>query len=173
MCSVLSRFGWAAALTRDGIARTDILAVQTEATRLMIEVQVKGAQDVGRGSRTKWMINDHAQEFAESDREWFVLVLLPPQYRLDAPRSFVIPRDHLSAAAWIVHHESQNDPSVEPGRRNTSVSQTRLPARVLKGYEDQWDLLNESAYSAPVLLSGELRDWAQQSHIGLPPGHPW
>jgi hypothetical protein len=33
VCSVLSRYGWAAALTRDGLERTDILAVQTEGPR--------------------------------------------------------------------------------------------------------------------------------------------
>jgi hypothetical protein len=42
VCSVLSRYGWAAALTRDGLERTDILAVQTEGSgRQAIEVQVK------------------------------------------------------------------------------------------------------------------------------------
>lgn len=42
VCSVLARNGWAAALTRDGLERTDILAVQVAAdSRTPIEIQVK------------------------------------------------------------------------------------------------------------------------------------
>ena len=41
VCSMLARIGWAASLTRDGLARTDILAVQASAERRMIKVQVK------------------------------------------------------------------------------------------------------------------------------------
>ena len=41
VCSMLARAGWAASLTRDGLARTDILAVKSSAERQMIEVQVK------------------------------------------------------------------------------------------------------------------------------------
>jgi len=40
VCAELARRDWAPSLTRDGFARTDILAVHTE-TRVMIEVQVK------------------------------------------------------------------------------------------------------------------------------------
>jgi hypothetical protein len=54
VCSVLSRHGWAAALTRDGLERTDILAVQTGGPgRQTIEVQVKSIRwmdDRGDGS---------------------------------------------------------------------------------------------------------------------------
>src|SRR5436309_541127 len=41
VCSVLSQLGWAAALTREGVARADILAVHADELRQMIEVQVK------------------------------------------------------------------------------------------------------------------------------------
>lgn len=41
VCSMLSQYGWAAALTRDGLERTDILAVHTtQPGRPMIEVQL-------------------------------------------------------------------------------------------------------------------------------------
>lgn len=43
VCSVLASAGWGAALTRDGLERTDILAVRADGTRRMIEVQVKTA----------------------------------------------------------------------------------------------------------------------------------
>jgi hypothetical protein len=42
VCAALAHAGWAAALTRDGLARTDILAVHT-GTGQLIEVQVKAA----------------------------------------------------------------------------------------------------------------------------------
>ncbi len=48
VCSVLARYGWAPALTRDGLERTDILAVQASgSTRTPIEIQVKALNDVG------------------------------------------------------------------------------------------------------------------------------
>lgn len=173
VCSMLARNDWAAALTREGIARTDVLAVKTTDTRQMIEVQVKGAQDLGSGHDTSWLINAHAQQLAVADHEWFVLVLLPKRGTFDAPRSFVIPRDHLSAAAWIVHHEWLRDPTVPTGKRNTPVERTRLRAWRIEGYEDRWDLLDSPTAHAPVLLDADLRDWAQRPHIGLPERHPW
>ena len=36
VCSVISRRNWGVALTRDGLERTDILAVRTDDSRLMI-----------------------------------------------------------------------------------------------------------------------------------------
>lgn len=48
VCAALARHGWAPALTRDGIARTDILAVGTRlAHRPTVEIQVKTASDTG------------------------------------------------------------------------------------------------------------------------------
>lgn len=45
VCSMLAQHGWGAALTRDGLERTDILAVHTTAPgRPMIEVQVKSRE---------------------------------------------------------------------------------------------------------------------------------
>lgn len=44
-CSELARWGWAAALTRDGLERTDLLAVGTHLPdRPTIEIQVKTAR---------------------------------------------------------------------------------------------------------------------------------
>jgi hypothetical protein len=51
-CAVLSFLGWGVALTRDGLGRTDVLAVQITGDRRMIEVQVKAARGVsGKVSR--------------------------------------------------------------------------------------------------------------------------
>ncbi len=46
VCSVLARLGWAVALTRDGLERTDILAVDTTATDRQ---QTGNRQAYGRG----------------------------------------------------------------------------------------------------------------------------
>src|SRR5690349_18402063 len=101
VCSVLARLGWAAALTRDGLERTDVLAVEGQEPRRMVEIQVKTATD--RGHRSNWPIGAKAQQFALSEREWFAFVLVPTDSAWRAPRTFVVPRDHVSAAAWIVH----------------------------------------------------------------------
>jgi hypothetical protein len=48
VCATLARYGRAPALTRDGLARTDILAVGTLlASRPTVEIQVKTASDRG------------------------------------------------------------------------------------------------------------------------------
>lgn len=84
------------ALTRDGLAHTDTLAVHTGGRRPTIEVQVKTAS---HGSHN-WRINPKAQEPALCDREWFVLALLGGHH-WGAPTGFVVPRNHLGAAEYI------------------------------------------------------------------------
>src|SRR4051794_26877755 len=104
---MLARFGWASSLTRDGIERTDILAVQTRVEgdeRPMIEVQVKAASP---NPRPSWPLGRKGLVAAISKREWYVLVLL--QQPDERPRSFVIPRDHVAAATWIRHMSWLND----------------------------------------------------------------
>ncbi|AMM31016.1 hypothetical protein SA2016_0315 [Sinomonas atrocyanea] len=84
VCSVLSRYGWDTALTRDGLERTDILAVQTEGTdRETIEVQVKSLKSTGPVS--SWPISVKAQRPALSQHEWYTLVLLDPDSLSAAP----------------------------------------------------------------------------------------
>jgi hypothetical protein len=170
VCSVLARLGWAAALTRDGLERTDILAVHSQQPRRMIEVQVKTANDHGKPN---WLIGPKAQQRALSEREWFTLVLLPASDAWHAPRTFTVPRDHVAAAAWIVHQDWLTDPSAPIGTRNTPVEKARVNVDIWEGYEDRWDLLNESAYDAPVLLPTWVRHVALQERVGLPPDHPW
>ncbi|WP_091276201.1 hypothetical protein [Micromonospora haikouensis] len=170
VCSVLARLGWAAALTRDGLERTDILAVHSQPPRRMIEVQVKTANDLGKPN---WMINSMAQQPALSEREWFAFVLLPPGDGWQTPRTFIVPRDHAAAAAWIVHQAWLTDPTATPGTRNTPAAKARVNVEVWKGYENRWDLLDGSAFTCPVLLPGWVRDMALEERVGLPPEHPW
>lgn len=170
VCSVLARLNWGAALTRDGLERTDILAVQAYGERRAVEIQVKSAR--ANGTKTNWPINEKAQQVAVSDREWFAFVALPSDLR-EAPRTFIVPRDHVSAGAWIIHENWRTDPAVPPGSRNAPVKQARLFIEAWAGYEDRWDLLNAPSTQAPVLLPDHAHDLALQERVGLPTGHPW
>jgi len=168
VCATLARYGWAPALTRDGLERTDILAVNTVLTnRPVIEMQVKTASQ--RGQATNWLLGTKAQLLARSEHEWFALVILP---ELPAePRAFVVPRDHLAAATWIEHKNWLTDTSVPPGTRNAGLDQARISQSVWRGYEGRWDLLLTPTPEVPVLLPTELL--ALTERVGLPPGHPW
>ena len=170
VCATLARYNWAPALTRDGIARTDILAVGTDlARRPTVEIQVKTASV--SGNRTSWQLGGVTQLIAASEHEWFVLVLLP-KFPL-APRGFVVPRDHVSAATWIARQNWRTDPSAPEGKRNAGLSQARIELIIWQGYEDRWDLLGTLTSEVGVLLPGWLRQRAQEKRVGLPPGHPW
>jgi hypothetical protein len=169
-CAALSLLGWGAALTRDGLERTDILAVQSTGERRMIEVQVKAAR--GLDDRVSWPLGVKAQLPSQSDREWFVLVMLPDQPVI-SPRAFIVPRDHVAAAAWISHMNWLTDPSAAQGKRNAPVDRSRVLAPIWGRYENRWDLLDHSAHKAPVLLPPAYRDLANDPRVGLPPKHPW
>jgi hypothetical protein len=170
VCATLARHNLAPALTRDGIARTDILAVGTDLVdRPTVEIQVKTATDTG--SRTSGHLGGVTRVVAASEHEWFVLVLLP-KFPL-MPRAFVLPRDHVSAATWIVHENWRTDPSAPEGKRNAGLSQARIQLIIWQEYEDRWDLLGTPTSEVPVLLPGWLHQRAQEERVGLPPGHPW
>jgi hypothetical protein len=164
----MAGYKWGVALTRDGLEHTDILGVHAE-TRAMVEVQVKTASFV---PRPNWLLNLKAQQPAVSDHEWFVLVTLShlPE---DAPIGYVVPRDHVAAAAWISHRNWLTEPGVAPGKRNAGLDQTRVSAPVFEGYRNRWDLLTEPTSSAPVLLPVGYRELALSDRVGIPEGHPW
>lgn len=168
VCSVLAGLGWSVALTRDGVERTDVLA-SNAVNGLMVEVQVKAASYM---PKPNWRLNSKAQQPARSDREWFVLVILG-RSAWGANRGFIVPRDHVAAAAWISHRDWLTEPGIAPGIRNAGHDQTHVHASVFAGYEDQWSLLDEPSTSAPVLLPKSFHDLARSTRVGLPPGHPW
>ena len=170
VCSVLSRLNWGAALTRDGLERTDILAVSADDSRQMIEVQVKTA--TGATDKTSWPLGSKSQLASRTDREWFVLVALPADVK-QAPRSFVVPRDVVAAAAWISHQDWLTSPDAEPGKRNAAVDRARVLLPIWASYEDRWDLINRPTTDAAVLLPPRYRELALDSRVGLPAGHPW
>jgi len=172
VASELARRGWAPALTRDGLERTDILAVSTEGQRRrMIEVQVKTSRRAN-WKTMNWLVGAKAFIPSLHEREYFVLVGVLDDLS-QAARSFVLPRAHLAAAAWIQHMDWLTDPSVEPGKRNTPIGLARVSMATLAGYEDRWDLLDLDEPVSPVLLPEHFRELAQQTRVGLPEGHPW
>lgn len=166
--AVMAGHGWAVALTRDGLEHTDILGVHSS-TRWLVEVQVKTAS---HGRSPNWPLNLKAQESAKTDREWFVLVALASS-PAGTHRAFVVPRDHVAAAAWISHMSWLTEPSIEPGKRNAGVNLARVKSEVFAGYEDRWDLLGHPTTEAPVLLPESYRALALEERVGLPPQHPW
>jgi hypothetical protein len=70
-----------ASLTRDGLERSDILAVNAE-TRRMVEVQVNSAVPAGK---PMWMLGAKGLIPAVADHEWYVFVALTENVR-EAPR---------------------------------------------------------------------------------------
>jgi hypothetical protein len=152
VASTLALHGWAPALTRDGIERTDILAVRTaevgtEQVRTAVEVQVKTSSDARNvdGGRGVFILGSKGLLPSQSQHEWFVLVVLArPSGTHTAPAppaAYVVPRDHASAGLWIVHQRWLTDSFVPAGRRNTPVVNGRVTADVFAGYRDRWDLL--------------------------------
>ncbi|MBO0906999.1 hypothetical protein [Arthrobacter sunyaminii] len=171
VCSVLARHNWAAALTRDGLERTDILAVHTDGPRRQIEVQVKAIQ--AKDAKGTWLLGLKSQQPALSQHEWYVLVLLDTSMPTAAPRSFIVPRDHVAAAAWIGHMNWLTDPETPPGKRNAGPDQSRVSVETFQPYEDRWDLLGTPTGEIPVMLPRHYRKLAVDPRVGLPEDHPW
>jgi hypothetical protein len=170
VCGVLGQYEWAAGLTRDGIAMTDVLAQHAQ-TGEAVSVQVKTTW-VDEGREAKWQVGLKDIRPATSDSQWYVMVKLEGAAPA-ASTFFVVPKDHVAAAVWIVHQRWLTDPSVPPGQRNTPVSRAIINERFFARYEGRWDLLGTPSSKAPVLLPSDLRQSAQLDRVGLPPDHPW
>ncbi len=168
----LARRGWAPALTRDGLARTDILAVKAEgAERDLVEIQVKTARGP-RVEQISWPLGSKSQARSMHDREFFVMVAVPTDV-LQRPRCFVVPRTHVAAAAWIEHMAWLTDVNAPAGSRNAPVDRSRVRVATFLSYEDRWDLLSQGQQAAPIMLPHHFRDLAQSEVVGLPPDHEW
>ena len=129
VCSTLAQLDWAASLTREGVARADILAVRADMgaeqpERPMIEVQVKTMR---HHRKPMWPMGARGITPAASAREWYVFVLLGKDVR-DRPRCWVVPRVHAVAGAWIAHMHCSPNPAFRPdsathrSRRHASAS---------------------------------------------------
>lgn len=167
VCSMLARHGWAASLTRDGLERSDILAVQTS-DRRMIEVQVKTI-----ASGTSWPLGAKGtvSEAAGTDHEWYVLVRLGDI--ANRPETFVVPRNHVAAATWIGHMNWRTHPDAPPGKRNAGISAARIGVEVWRGYQDRWNDLGSPTPDAQVRLPIWMRTVMREERVLLPDGHPW
>jgi hypothetical protein len=168
VCAVLAQLGWAASLTRDGLARTDILAARAEPglPRVLVELQVKTSTSYHRHS---WMLKE--VPLGEGEHEWYVLVAAGDPLSVGT-RCFVLPRIHAAAASWIGHHSWLHDPSAKR-RRTTPIGQSRPTADDFLGYEERWDLLATPTSRVPVFLPRRMRGESARPEVGLPPGHPW
>lgn len=172
VASELARRGWAPALTRDGLERTDILAVDTVgAQRRQIEIQVKTARG-SRMDRVSWPLGAKTQTPSAHEREYFVLVAVPDDDSA-VLRDFVVPRSHVAAAAWISHMNWLTEPGVAAGQRNAPVDRARVPLPIFEQYENRWDLLHVDESEAPVLLPAIYREYALDARVGLPEAHAW
>jgi len=169
VCSVLAGLGWSPSLTRDGVARTDVLAENPQ-TGDTITIQVKTCSHGGRN----WPLNKSARELARSPREWFVFVRLD-QTAWDSPTGYVVPRNHVVGGAYLNWRDYRSDPELEKlGRRSGSTWETpRLPSNVVEGYRDKWDLLNHSSNGALVLLPQRFKGLLDEYRSDLPEHHPW
>ncbi len=107
---------------------------------------------------------------AESDQEWYVLVLLGRDPR-ERPRCFVVPRDHVVAAAWITHEGWLSDPDVPVGSRKDGTVRV-WPSDFVR-YEERWELLDEPTGSVPVLLPSRFEALLREPRIAFPSWHPW
>ena len=170
VCSMLARYRWAPSLTRDGLERTDILAVHTE-TRRMIEVQVKTLRVNTPGGRGAWPLGLKGTRRAIRDHEWYVMVTLPPPPA--EPECYVIPRDHVAAATWIAHTYWFTDPAVPAGTRNTPIQNARVSVKEFVRYRERWDDLQTPTSEVPVLLHPWMRNAMHDERVGLPEDHPW
>jgi len=166
VCAALAQEGWAASLTRDGVARTDVLAVHS-ATRHMVEIQVKTSTT---HTKPSWQLGEVPLD--TEGREWFVFVALGSSVR-ERPRCFVVPRNHVAAGVWITHQAWLTDPEVPDGKRNAPMSRARAGVEVWAGYKERWDLLRGPGQETPVFLPHWMRDAASIARIGLPNGHQW
>jgi len=167
----LARRGWAPAMTRDGLERTDILAVEQTGNRAMVEVQVKAAR--GRGPGLSWPIGEKSQQPALNPREWFVMVAIDDLVT-EPLRFFIVPRDHVAAAAWIEHMNWLTEPGIAHGVRNVGPERSRVTLPTFAGYENAWSTLAAPADEAPIILPPKFHSYAQEvTRVGLPLHHPW
>jgi hypothetical protein len=173
VCGVLAQFNWAAALTREGVARTDVLAVNADTGRTVtIQVKTTWREGTKTGRPVGWRLGMKDIMPAAVPTEWYVMVKLEGEAPAEASY-FVVPRDHVAAAAWIVHKNWLTDPKAAPGTRNAPQAQAVVKETVFADYKDRWDLLGTATDTVPVLLPARCKKQCKLSRVGLPPNHPW
>lgn len=165
-CTKLAMDGWSPALTRDGLERTDILAARTVTPFAVshIEVQVKTS------TYNKWYLNPIKIGVSRDENEWFVLVQWNQE--IQTLTSYIVPRNHVSAGAWLAHMQWLHEKDTKR-KRNCGVDQARIGTDVFDSYKERWDLLTQKTSSVEILLPSWMHETALREECKLPDWHPW
>jgi hypothetical protein len=157
----LSLRGWLATPTIKNAPGTDVLAQYRE-KGILVAIQTKTAS-LGN----QFMVNASIERPSSANNEWVVLVKL---HALGSrPSFFVVPHNHVAAAAYAQHMRWLKTPGVG-GRPHVDNPRRMLKANEFLAYEDRWDLLLRPTSDVPNLLGA---DYAECIALwGVPPGHP-
>jgi hypothetical protein len=156
----LSLRGWLATPTIKNAPGTDVLAQYRE-KGILVAIQTKTAS-----MGNQFMLNASIERPSSADNEWVVLVKL---HELGSrPSFFVLPHDHVAAAAYAQHQRWLGTPG-RAGQPHNDNPRRMLIAKQFLGYEDRWDLLLQRTTEVPNLLADDYADCITQ--WGVPPGH--
>jgi hypothetical protein len=146
----LSLRGWLATPTIKNSPGTDVLAQYRE-RGILVAIQTKTAS-----LNNEFMLNAGIEKPSFAENEWVVLVKL--HGLVARPSFFVIPHNHVAAAAYARHKRSMPTPGRggEP-RRDTKIRM--LIAKQFAGYEDRWDLLLQPTSEVPNLLAADYAEY--------------
>lgn len=165
-CAQLAMRGWAPALTRDGLAYTDIIATSESLHDApFLSIQVK----TSRGKN--FPINVVKIPVDTSNHDWFILT----QWDQDTNtlEHYIVPRNHVIAIVWAGHMRWLNDPNVPAGKRNAGVEAARIQATDFVGYHERWDLLEKPTDECPILAEHWIHEELLKPETALRPDHPW
>lgn len=157
----LSLRGWLATPTIKNAPGTDVLA-QFRETGTLVAIQTKTAS-----FGNPFMMNLGIERVSSADNEWVVLVKL--HQPLTRPSFFVVPHNHVAAAAYAQHRRWLKTPG-RAGQPHRDNPRRTLRAHQLLAYEDKWDLLLRPTSAVPNLLGDDYADCIAQ--WGVPSGHP-
>lgn len=156
----LSLRGWLATPTIKNAPGTDVLAQYRE-KGILVAIQTKTAS-----MGNQFMVHESIERSSAADNEWVVLVKL---HELGTrPSFFILPHDHVAAAAYAQHRRWLGTPGRE-GKQHNDTARRMLIAKQFVGYEDRWDLLLRPTTEVPNLLGDDHAECI--SLWGVPPGH--
>lgn len=157
----LSLRGWLATPTIKNAPGTDVLAQYRE-KGILVAIQTKTAS-LGN----QFMVNASMERPSSANNEWVVLVKL---HELGSrPSFFIVPHDHVAAAAYAQHKRWLGTPG-RGGRQHRDNPRRMLIAKQFLDYEDRWDLLLRHTSEVPNLLGADYSECI--ALWGVPPGHP-
>ena len=157
----LSLRGWLATPTLKNAPGTDVLAQYRE-RGILLAIQTKTAS-----FGNPFMMNLGIERVSSAENEWVVLVKL---HELGTrPSFFVVPHNHVAAAAYALHRRSLATPRRD-GQPRRDHSRRTLRAHQFLDYEDQWDLLLRPTSEVANLLGEDYAECIAQ--WGVPTEHP-